>query len=347
MPKISIIVPVYKVERYLHRCIDSIIAQSFTDFELILVDDGSPDNCAKICDEYLGKDKRVKVIHKTNGGVSSARNVAINICKGEYISFIDSDDFIDIDMLDAMYHCAVTNSVEIVMTNFFMNDKLINAQIPLNKTILKDDIAIKILPSFSKDNTICIFAFTNKLFSKEVINRGNIRFNESLSYQEDLLFMLSVYANASSMYYIDKAFYHYEVIQGGLYSSYKVNAFHMLLIARKEIYDLIKKYNIVNVDYNNLNIGFLYNITFQIYRTNKHIIEKKQRKILIDTILTNNEVIKCCSDMLSSATSFDRRIASAVVKGNKLYAIWMINFIFSNRKDKIIKLYLKIRGGLK
>ena len=92
--KISVIVPVYKVEKFINRCIDSILNQSYTDFELILVDDGSPDNCGKICDDYASKDKRIVVIHKENGGLSDARNAGIDAMKGQYVTFIDSDDYI-------------------------------------------------------------------------------------------------------------------------------------------------------------------------------------------------------------------------------------------------------------
>ena len=95
MPKVSIIVPVYKAEQYLHRCIDSILSQSFTDWELILVDDGSPDKSGDICDEYSKKDPRIKVFHKSNGGVSSARNLGLDYAKGQWITFIDADDYID------------------------------------------------------------------------------------------------------------------------------------------------------------------------------------------------------------------------------------------------------------
>ena len=87
-PKISVIVPVYKVENYLHRCVDSILAQSFTDFELLLIDDGSPDNCGVICDEYAAKDSRVRVFHKPNGGVSSARNLGLDNARGGWIAFV-------------------------------------------------------------------------------------------------------------------------------------------------------------------------------------------------------------------------------------------------------------------
>ncbi len=101
---ISVIVPVYKVEEYIKRCIDSIINQTYKNLEIILVDDGSPDNCGKICDEYAKKDTRVKVIHKENGGLSDARNAGIKICKGKYISFIDSDDYVDEDYIEYLYN---------------------------------------------------------------------------------------------------------------------------------------------------------------------------------------------------------------------------------------------------
>lgn len=94
MPTISVIVPIYNVEPYLHRCVDSVLEQTFADFELILVDDGSPDNCGAICDEYATKDGRVRVIHKENGGLSSARNAGIEAAAGEFILFVDADDVI-------------------------------------------------------------------------------------------------------------------------------------------------------------------------------------------------------------------------------------------------------------
>ena len=103
MPKISVIVPVYNVEKYLHECVDSILTQTFTDFELILVDDGSPDNCPVICDEYASKDKRIKVIHKENGGGAQSRNVGLDCSRGAYIGFVDSDDHILPDMYEKMF----------------------------------------------------------------------------------------------------------------------------------------------------------------------------------------------------------------------------------------------------
>ena len=121
MPLISVIVPVYKVEPYLSRCIDSILSQTFTDFELILVDDGSPDNCGKICDEYAKNNKRIRVIHKENGGLSSARNAGIAIARGEWIHFVDSDDLIHPKMLEFLYG-AVDENTQISMCELFNAD---------------------------------------------------------------------------------------------------------------------------------------------------------------------------------------------------------------------------------
>lgn len=104
MPEISVIVPVYKVEPYIHKCIDSILGQTFSDYELILVDDGSPDSCGAICDAYEEKDERIRVIHKENGGLSDARNAGMKVASGEYVIFIDSDDYIESDMFAYLYN---------------------------------------------------------------------------------------------------------------------------------------------------------------------------------------------------------------------------------------------------
>lgn len=117
-PKISVIVPVYNVESYIKKCVDSIICQSYSNLEIILIDDGSPDNCPDICDRYLEKDPRVKVVHKQNGGLSDARNAGIGIATGDYISFVDSDDWIDKDYFEILYNLLIESESEISICNF-------------------------------------------------------------------------------------------------------------------------------------------------------------------------------------------------------------------------------------
>ena len=115
---ISVVVPVYKVEIYLDKCIQSVLNQTFRDFELILVDDGSPDRCGEICDQWAEKDHRIRVIHKSNGGLSDARNAGISQAKGEWLSFVDSDDWIAEDMLETLYRLAIDHDAEISCSNF-------------------------------------------------------------------------------------------------------------------------------------------------------------------------------------------------------------------------------------
>ena len=115
---ISVIVPVYNTEKYLGRCVDSIINQTYTNLEIILVDDGSPDNSPAICDEYAKKDQRIKVIHKENGGLSSARNAGLDIAKGDFISFIDSDDWVEKDLFEVLVSLYGKTQAEIIASSF-------------------------------------------------------------------------------------------------------------------------------------------------------------------------------------------------------------------------------------
>ena len=122
MPIISIIVPVYKAEAYLHRCVDSLLIQTFTDFEILLIDDGSPDRSGAICDVYAAKDQRVRVFHKENGGVSDARQFGVDHALGEYIIHADPDDWVDPTMLEELYRKACETDADIVIADFFVNE---------------------------------------------------------------------------------------------------------------------------------------------------------------------------------------------------------------------------------
>lgn len=126
MPVISVIVPVYKVEQFIDRCVDSILSQTFSDFELFLVDDGSPDKCGEICDEYAKKDDRIIVIHKENGGLSDARNVAIDVAKGDYLIFIDSDDYVSDNHLESLYTALKETDSDMAVANItsFSDEKI-------------------------------------------------------------------------------------------------------------------------------------------------------------------------------------------------------------------------------
>lgn len=156
MPKISVIVPVYNVEEYLDECIQSIVNQTLQDLEIILVDDGSPDNCPQICDDWAKKDNRIKVIHKQNGGVSSAILMGINIANADFIGFVDSDDFIESDFYSVLYENLIKFDVDCVSCNYmFSNGGLKSKAFSNDETIFynKKEIEEKMLTSFFENGT--------------------------------------------------------------------------------------------------------------------------------------------------------------------------------------------------
>ncbi len=187
MPKISVIVPIYKVETYLRRCIDSVLAQTYTDFEAILVDDGSPDNCGKICDEYATKDGRIVVIHKENRGLSSARNAGIDWAiansNSEWICFIDSDDWVSPYYLEYLHRATFDNNVKISACDVFETTE---EDAVINPTPYKANI-LTALEFYKKDERWATVAW-NKLYSKEIFESyrypvGRIHEDEFLTYR--------------------------------------------------------------------------------------------------------------------------------------------------------------------
>ncbi len=165
---ISIIIPVYKVEKYLEKCIQSVINQTYENLQIILVDDGSPDNCGKICDEYAKKDHRIEVIHKSNGGLSDARNKGLEIAKGEYIGFVDSDDYIEADMYEVLYNLLKQYNADVSICNFYTVSQgkisIKNADNGINEYN-----RIEILKEILLDRNIQSYAW-NKLYKKELFD---------------------------------------------------------------------------------------------------------------------------------------------------------------------------------
>lgn len=201
---ISVIVPVYKVEKYLNRCIDSIIKQTYHNLEIILVDDGSPDNSGKICDEYAKKDKRIKVIHKQNGGLSDARNCALDIATGDYIGFVDSDDYIKEDMFETLYNLCEEKEADISIISFYemIEDRIIEVRDSGELQILDKIEAIKEL---LLDTKIQSYAW-NKLFKKELFT--NIRFPTGKNF-EDIATTLILFEKCNKIVRLEEPKYYY------------------------------------------------------------------------------------------------------------------------------------------
>ena len=205
--KVSIIVPVYNAQKYLKRCLDSIRIQSYKDFEVILIDDGSIDNSGEICDLYCSLDSRFKVMHQENLGVSVARNKGIELATGKYLIFIDSDDEVMPNMLEEMVSYINEYDTDVLISGitFVKEGKKIKDVMPKITGYCTDDIWNYI----ATDDTGIFGYISNKLYKTKIIKDNNINFNVNRKIQEDLEFALKVYSVCNNFYLLDKSYYLY------------------------------------------------------------------------------------------------------------------------------------------
>lgn len=204
MPLVSVIVPVYRVEGYLRRCVDSILGQTLTDIELILVDDGSPDNCGQICDAYAARDRRVKVVHKENGGLSDARNTGLDIASGEFIGFVDGDDYIEEDMYERLLHACRTHDSRLSMCGRYdVKDGLVSPSFSFDSVQVwtAKEATARLLIWGGIDSSAC-----DKLFSRQLFSQ--IRFPVG-RYNEDIFVMVKILQAADKVAHIGKCKYFY------------------------------------------------------------------------------------------------------------------------------------------
>lgn len=203
LPLISIVVPVYKVESYLAQCIRSILRQTYKNFELILVDDGSPDDCGAICDDFAKRDSRIRVIHQANGGVSRARNAGLDAANGTYVAFIDADDYVTPRYLEAF------SRTPHVMPDLICQGSLQLRGGKLNKKVIMKDVAGSIRKCISESNLMRQTQPWGKLFKRALITEYNIRFLEDMRWGEDCVFLLDFLLKSKNITTINSCRYIY------------------------------------------------------------------------------------------------------------------------------------------
>lgn len=238
-PLISVIVPIYNVEKYLDRCIKSIVNQTYSNLEIILIDDGSQDNCFKICNKWAELDNRIKVIHKENGGLSDARNVGLKMAKGEYIGFIDSDDFISKYFIELLHRKLVETKSDLIQCDYLkVNDNYLekekSVKTDFDIEIFNTEEALRLLIEEKKINQVV----WNKLYKKELLQKIRFEYNKL---NEDDFFTYQVFAKCNKIAYINLPLYYYLVrnqsIMGKKYSIKRLDG----LEARFLRYNFIKK----------------------------------------------------------------------------------------------------------
>ena len=240
MAEVSIIVPVYQVEKYIRQCVDSILAQTFTDFELILVDDGSKDGSGEICDEYAGMDERVKVVHKENGGLSDARNRGMDQAVGKYFMFVDSDDYIAPTMLESLYSSMRRENADIVVCNFrFTFD---NASEKNFSTEVKAEVLTGAEIFYDRKNERNYGIWTvawNKLYKRETIGKVRFRFGK---YHEDEFWANDIYQMDIKVVTIPECLYYYRQREDSIMGKKDIaRDFDIVEALQERIYIYLKK----------------------------------------------------------------------------------------------------------
>lgn len=237
---ISVIIPVYNVEKYLNKCIDSIVNQTYKNLEIILVDDGSLDKSSQLCDEWAKRDNRINVIHKVNGGVSSARNYGLEISKGEYISFVDSDDWVDKNTYQELL-CHIKKDIDFVSFGVLEEYDTETYQI-LNSNNYQIYKQKQILNHILDDNSVAGYV-CNKLFKRSII--GSEKFDETLMSCEDIDFCTRISVMCNSIIHVDAKFYHYRRRNDSMTGEYKYNPYKLsVLTAYENIMPIFFKYDV-------------------------------------------------------------------------------------------------------
>lgn len=247
MPKISVIVPVYKAEAYLHRCVDSLLAQTFRDFEVLLVDDGSPDRSGAICDEYASRDSRVRALHKPNGGVSSARQYGLDNALGDYTIHADPDDWVEPDMLEALYAKAIAEDADLVICDFYVERNGTQTYRKQQPSALDHETVLREL--FQQLHGSCC----NKLVRRACYKTFDVRFPQNFSFCEDVYVNTSLLVHNIRIAYLPKAFYHYttDINTNSIVNRYNkeiqqqdLQLYHSLdkLLSNTSAYDVFRKH---------------------------------------------------------------------------------------------------------
>ena len=254
---ISIVIPIYNAEKYLEECLNSIKSQTYKNFEVIMVNDGSKDDSETICMNFLRSDSRFRYLKKANGGVSSARNLGLDNVKGDYITFIDADDWVDENYLDLLITTVKKNHSDIVVSSykqfnnidvFYLRAYTIQEKYLLNFEKMNRDDFLTIFPKLMSIN-VCFNNAVAKLFRKELVK--NLRFDTSIKYGEDLDFYFRLYLNVDSISYVDEPTYVYRMHGDSTTSNFNQEHAEQELSIFKQMYEKIQEIGLPSIHYFN------------------------------------------------------------------------------------------------
>lgn len=331
---LSIIIPVYNAEKFLVKCLDSVKNQTYQELEIILVNDGSTDNSGLICEEYAQKDHRFIVLHKENGGVSSARNMGLKVAKGEYIGFVDPDDWIDPEMFENLYQLMTEYQADVSMCGYFMENvsgKTLNQTIqPYILTFNRKDALNTIQNINGFQGFVC-----NKLFSANLIRQNPvILFDPDIAYGEDMLFCCQYFLKCKNIVYDSTPYYHYVLhAANATKPNYSLNKL-TYLNALEQMIDLLSY--VEGSEINKFKSLYMHtNISLLMYG-----IHEGKCKGTIRKHLKKNLNRYKLSDFIRSSIKIS--CAMARINIHLCYFFWIFHHTFSFIKDYIKSSYAKV-----
>lgn len=330
--KLSVVIPVYNAELYLVNCLNSVVNQTFKDFEVILIDDGSTDHSSEICYDFIQKDSRFKYKRVKNGGPARARNIGISIARGEYIGFVDADDTIESNMYEKLIALAENFKVDMVICGISYTDSNFNKlyevvpNIPLNEVIYESQIKEIVIRKYYNGDIQCIPALLNKLYSRRFISDNGLKIDESRVRAEDYWFNMYALKKAKRIMAIGDKLYNYNSgNQTSVMSSFRDNQFEMFVKTREE---LLK-----------LNIEFRFDINYDLFdssfiqETNSYILnlmkrEKNKKYDKVRKILSNQSyrnAIENCNNVTKHIKLINWFVKKRIyVVAYMLFKIWML-----------------------
>lgn len=346
--KISIIMPVYKVEEYVAKAIESILAQTFTEYEFLIVDDGTPDKSGEICDAYAKKDARITVIHKENGGAPSARNTAIDLAKGEYVYFLDSDDWAEPDMLSDMYALAEKTKAQLVVCGFYI-DTYYGTQ-HISEKICVDDKVFTDAESFREEayryfDRNMLYTPWNKLYRMDVIRAHKLYFPQTL--WDDFPFNLSYMQQVERVAFSTNAYYHFIRARAeSETAAYRADMYEKREEEQGWMEDLFRGWGVTNEGtremvarrYIERMIGCIANVT-----SSKCTLSGRQRRAEIKKMLHNPRVDEALA--VAKPRSMYMKLMLIPVRWKNTYLTWMESALISLVKEKNTKLFAKLKAG--
>ncbi len=334
-PIVSVVIPVYNAEVHFPACLASITAQTFDAWEAILVDDGSTDTSAALCDEAAAADPRFRVIHKENGGVSRARNDGIDAARGKYILFIDADDNVRPTYFERMVDTAERYGTDLVMSGYdrFIDDweSHINASIfPVALTQKIEDFLMLYTQPRTNLFGITIWA---KMFRRDMLNEHNLRFDPEITYEEDCNFMVDCLAHLRTVAAVGEALYRYRLQRDSLSKRYRKNTFRFLVHGYRRRREILKEHGMESY-YPGLKDIFYYVIKNTCQKIAYADLTRKERIAEYENLLSFPEVLDATDSPVVRKAHLTVRMNKALIRGdakqlNRIMEVWLL-------KDKLL-----------